>query len=94
MMIWYTDSRASVCPSSTVPTGWAKPLAEGSAEEVEVGVVAGVESESQWDVIGVVMAAEAKLMVLRLVEALVLVLELDGDGDELEVAYGVEEGEL
>lgn len=39
MMIWYTDSRASVCPSSTVPTGWAKPLAEGSAEEVEVGFV-------------------------------------------------------
>lgn len=50
--------------------------------------------------IEVVLAAEAKLRVLRLVEALVLVLvlvlklvlELDGDGDGLEVVYGVEGG--
>jgi len=98
-MIWYTDSRTSVCPSSTVPTGWAKPLAEGSAEEVEVGVVAGVERECERDMMEVVLVAEAKLRVLQSVEALVLVLmlmlvlalalELDGDGDELEVVDGV-----
>lgn len=66
MMIWYKDSRTSVCPSATVPTGWARPLVggSGSAEEVEVGVVAGVESESEWDVIEVVQVAEAKLRVL------------------------------
>jgi len=52
--------------------------------------------------IEVVLAAETKLRVLQLVEALALVpvlvlelvLELDGDGDGLEVVYGVEEGGL
>ena len=98
-MIWYNVSRPSVCPSLTVPTGWARPLSEGNAVEVGVWVVAGLEGESEWDMIGVVLVAEAKLKVLRFVEALVLVLELelelDGDGDELEVVLdGVGDGGL
>lgn len=44
MMIWYNVSRPSVCPPLTVPTGWAKPLSEGNAEEVGVGVVGFVEA--------------------------------------------------
>lgn len=93
------DWMALVPLSLRVPIGSARPLGVGCTEED--GVVADVEDEAEEDVDGaeVVLAdeeveldIEIELDVSCVVE--VLVLELEGGGDGVEVVSGVEEGVL